>query len=125
MRLTEHCQRRPRDRGRYPPYERHGGGRLLFTRGTVDDKDNVVAALIRRCWSSSRDIHAAIALKRAWRRRAKRSNAHVRIEFMVNDHSRVIEAEVLPAEDGNVTRVGGDSGLRVQRAVEHFAYRWE
>ena len=90
----------------YPPFAatRHGG--YVYGRGTVDDKDNVVAALMvmltlkRLNVPLDRDV---IFLAEA----GEEGSTQVGIEYMVNEHLAAIEAEYCFAEGGRVTRQNG------------------
>lgn len=90
----------------FPPWSATRDGGWVHSRGSVDDKDNVVAALMvmltlkRGSVPLERDV---IFLAEA----GEEGTTRVGIQFMVNQHLPEIEAEYCLAEGGNVTRVGG------------------
>ena len=90
----------------HPPFSATRDGGYVYGRGTVDDKDNVVAVLMtllmlkRQKVPLSRDV---IALFEAGEEGATR----VGIQFMVNQHYAAIDAEYCLAEGGGVTRQDG------------------
>ncbi|MGE4064518.1 MAG: M20/M25/M40 family metallo-hydrolase [Rhodospirillaceae bacterium] len=91
---------------KHGPFSAHREGGHIYGRGTVDDKDNVVAALMtmldlkRRKVPLDRDV---IFLAESGEEGATQYG----IEFMVNEHFPEIEAEYCLAEGGNVSREGG------------------
>jgi acetylornithine deacetylase/succinyl-diaminopimelate desuccinylase-like protein len=91
---------------KHGPFSAHREGGHIYGRGTVDDKDNVVAALMtmldlkRRKVPLDRDV---IFLAEA----GEEGATQLGIEFMVNQHLPEIEAEYCLAEGGNVSREGG------------------
>jgi acetylornithine deacetylase/succinyl-diaminopimelate desuccinylase-like protein len=90
----------------HPPFSATREGGYVYSRGTVDDKDNVVAVLMvmltlkRQNVPLDRDV---IALFEAGEEGAVR----VGIQFMVNQHFEAINAEYCIAEGGGVTRQNG------------------
>jgi acetylornithine deacetylase/succinyl-diaminopimelate desuccinylase-like protein len=90
----------------FPPFSATRDGGFIYSRGSVDDKDNVVAALMvmltlkRLGVPLDRDV---IFLAEA----GEEGTTRVGIQFMVNQHLPEIEAEYCLAEGGNVTRTGG------------------
>jgi acetylornithine deacetylase/succinyl-diaminopimelate desuccinylase-like protein len=90
----------------YPPFggERHGG--YVYGRGTVDDKDNLVAGLMlmlslkRSAAALDRDV---IFLAES----GEEGAPHVGAQFMVDEHFDAIAAEFCLAEGGGVQRRGG------------------
>ncbi len=90
----------------HPPFSATRDGGYVYARGAVDDKDNVVAALMvmlqlkRLGIVLDRDV---IFLAEA----GEESNTKVGIDFMVNEHWADIEAEFCFAEGGGVTRKDG------------------
>jgi acetylornithine deacetylase/succinyl-diaminopimelate desuccinylase-like protein len=91
----------------HPPFSATRQGGYVYSRGTVDDKDNVVAVLMvmltlkRLNVPLDRDV---IALFEAGEEGATR----VGIQFMVNQHFSAIDAEFCYAEGGGVTRQNGE-----------------
>ncbi len=90
----------------HPPFSATRAGGYVYARGSVDDKDNVAAALMvmlllkRQNVPLDRDV---IFLAEA----GEEGNTRVGIQFMVNQHFGEIDAEFCLAEGGNVTREGG------------------
>jgi acetylornithine deacetylase/succinyl-diaminopimelate desuccinylase-like protein len=90
----------------HPPFSATRDGGYVYARGSVDDKDNVVAALMvmlqlkRLNTPLDRDV---IFLAES----GEESNTKVGIEFMVNEHWAEIDAEYCFAEGGGVTRKDG------------------
>jgi acetylornithine deacetylase/succinyl-diaminopimelate desuccinylase-like protein len=90
----------------FPPFGATRDGGYIYGRGTVDDKDNVVAALMtmlalkRQNVPLDRDV---IFLAEAGEEGATR----IGIQYMVNQHLPEIDAEFCFAEGGGVTRQDG------------------
>ena len=90
----------------HPPFSATREGGYVYGRGSVDDKDNVVASLMvmiqlkRMNISLDRDV---IFLAES----GEESNTSVGIEYMVNEHWSEIEAEFCFAEGGGVIRKDG------------------
>jgi acetylornithine deacetylase/succinyl-diaminopimelate desuccinylase-like protein len=90
----------------HPPFSATRDGGYVYGRGTVDDKDNVVAGLMamlqlkRLKVPLDRDV---IFLTEA----GEEGTVRVGIQFMVNQHFPTIDAEFCIAEGGNISRVGG------------------
>jgi acetylornithine deacetylase/succinyl-diaminopimelate desuccinylase-like protein len=94
------------EKWRLGPFSATRDGGYVYGRGTVDDKDNVVAALMamltlkRLQVPLDRDV---IFLAESGEEGATR----VGIEYMVNNHLDAIRAEFCYAEGGGVTRQNG------------------
>jgi len=90
----------------FPPFSATRDAGYVYSRGSVDDKDNVVAALMvmltlkRLSVPLDRDV---IFLAEA----GEEGTTRVGIQFMANQQFPEIEAEYCFAEGGNVTRQGG------------------
>ncbi len=90
----------------HPPFSAHREGGYIYGRGTVDDKDNVAAALMallmfhRARASFDRDV---IFLFEA----GEEASTRVGIDFMIANHWPEIEAEICLAEGGGVRRREG------------------
>jgi acetylornithine deacetylase/succinyl-diaminopimelate desuccinylase-like protein len=90
----------------HPPFSATREGGYVYARGSVDDKDNVVAALMvmlqikRLNIALDRDV---IFLAES----GEEGNTSVGIEYMVNNHWPEIEAEFCFAEGGGVRRKEG------------------
>jgi len=91
---------------KHPPFSATREGGYIYARGTVDDKDNVTAALMtmlmlkRSGVPLDRDV---IFLAEA----GEEGNVRFGIEFMVREHFAEIDAEFCLAEGGGVVRTGG------------------
>ena len=90
----------------HPPFGAVRDGGYVYGRGTVDDKDNVAAALMvmltlkRQNVRLDRDV---IFLAES----GEEGSTRVGIQFVVNQHFPKVDAEYCLAEGGSVTRVGG------------------
>jgi acetylornithine deacetylase/succinyl-diaminopimelate desuccinylase-like protein len=90
----------------HPPFSADRDGGYIYGRGTVDDKDNVVASLMtmlllkRNKVPLDRDV---IFLAEA----GEEGTTRVGIKFMTEQHFPSIEAEYCLAEGGGVSRSGG------------------
>jgi len=111
----------------HPPFSATRDGGWVYGRGTVDDKDNVVTALMtmlllqRTRTPLDRDV---IFLAEA----GEEGSTRVGIQYMVNEHFPLIEAEFCLAEGGGVTREGGEARFasvqleeKIPRAIELVA----
>jgi acetylornithine deacetylase/succinyl-diaminopimelate desuccinylase-like protein len=91
----------------HPPFGATRDGGYVYGRGTVDDKDNVVAGLMtmlmlkREGVALDRDV---IFLAEA----GEEGSTRVGIQFMADQHFRSIDAEYCLAEGGSVSRVAGE-----------------
>jgi acetylornithine deacetylase/succinyl-diaminopimelate desuccinylase-like protein len=108
----------------HPPFGAVVADGYVYGRGTVDDKDNVVASLMtmlvlkRLNVPLDRDV---IFLAEA----GEEGSTRVGIQFMVNEHFPSIEAEYCIAEGGGITREGGQvkyasvqTAEKLPRAIE-------
>ena len=90
----------------FPPFSATRSGGYVYGRGTVDDKDNVTAALMtllllkRSGVALDRDV---IFLAEA----GEEGTTRVGIQFMAQQHFAEIDAEYCLAEGGGVLRSGG------------------
>ena len=90
----------------HPPFAAARDGGYVYGRGTVDDKDNVVAGLMvmlmlkRQNVPLDRDV---IFLAEA----GEEGSTRVGIQFVVNQHFAKVESEYCLAEGGGVTRQAG------------------
>jgi acetylornithine deacetylase/succinyl-diaminopimelate desuccinylase-like protein len=91
---------------KFPPFSATRDGGYVYGRGSVDDKDNVVACLMimltlkRLNVPLDRDV---IFLAES----GEESSTRVGIDYMVNEHFAEIDAEFALAEGGGVRREGG------------------
>ena len=90
----------------FPPFGAARDGGYIYGRGTVDDKDNLVAGLMlvltlkRNNTALDRDV---ILLAESGEEGAPEVGA----QFMVDDHFDAIDAEFCLAEGGGMVRTGG------------------
>ncbi len=90
----------------HPPFSANREGGYIYGRGTVDDKDNVVAALMtmltlkRLKVPLDRDV---IFLAES----GEEGSTRVGIQYMVNEHFDQIDAQYCLAEGGGVSRQNG------------------
>ncbi len=90
----------------HPPFGAVRDGGYVYGRGSVDDKDNVVAGLMAMLLLKRQNVpldRDVIFLAEA----GEEGSTRVGIQFMVNEHYPKIDAEYCLAEGGNVTRVAG------------------
>jgi acetylornithine deacetylase/succinyl-diaminopimelate desuccinylase-like protein len=103
----------------HPPFSAARDDGHIYGRGTVDDKDNVAAALMtmlllkRNLVALDRDV---IFLAES----GEEGDTHVGIEFMVERHYDTIDAEYCIAEGGSATRVAGDLRYVGVQTAEKF-----
>ncbi len=101
----------------FPPFSATLDGGWIYGRGTLDDKDNLVAALMtmvllkREGVALDRDV---ILLAEA----GEEGSTQVGIEHMVNEHFASIDAEYCLAEGGSVVRQNGQVHYASVQAVE-------
>lgn len=106
----------------HPPFSATREGGYVYGRGTVDDKDNVVAGLMvllelkRRSVALDRDV---IFLAEA----GEEASTEWGIQFMVGKHWPEIEAEYCFAEGGSVTRTDGRIRFVSIQTSEKIPYR--
>jgi len=90
----------------FPPFSATRNGGYVYGRGTVDDKDNVTAALMTMLLLKRSNVPLArdvIFLAEA----GEEGSTRVGIQFMVQQHFSEIDAEYCLAEGGSVPRSGG------------------
>jgi acetylornithine deacetylase/succinyl-diaminopimelate desuccinylase-like protein len=108
----------------FPPFSATRDGGYVYGRGTVDDKDNVVAALMvmlqlkRLAVPLDRDV---IFLAEA----GEEGSTRIGIRFMVEQHFDEIDAEFCLAEGGGVTREGGEARFASVQTLEKVPYAVE
>lgn len=101
----------------HPPFAGVREGGYVYGRGTVDDKDNVIAhvmtmLLIKRLnVKLDRDVILLIEA-------GEEGSSRLGIQFMVNQHFSEIDAEFCYAEGGGVTRTGGEVKFARVQTVE-------
>jgi acetylornithine deacetylase/succinyl-diaminopimelate desuccinylase-like protein len=90
----------------FPPFSATRDGGYVYGRGTVDDKDNVAAALMTMLLLKRSEValdRDVIFLAEA----GEEGTTRVGIQFMVQQHFAEIDAEYCLAEGGSVLRTGG------------------
>jgi acetylornithine deacetylase/succinyl-diaminopimelate desuccinylase-like protein len=103
----------------HAPFSAARDGGHIYGRGTVDDKDNVTAALMtmlllkRNFVPLDRDV---IFLAES----GEEGTTEIGIEFMVEQHFDAIDAEFCIAEGGSATRVDGDTRYVGVQTAEKF-----
>jgi len=101
----------------HPPFGGVRDGGYIYGRGTVDDKDNVVANVMtmlmlkRLGVKLDRDVILLIEA-------GEEGSSRLGIQFMGNQHFAEIDAEFCYAEGGGVTRTGGDVKFARVQTVE-------
>jgi acetylornithine deacetylase/succinyl-diaminopimelate desuccinylase-like protein len=108
----------------FPPFSATRDGGYVYGRGTVDDKDNVAAALMTMVLLKRLNVPLArdvIFLAEA----GEEGTTRVGIQFMVQQHFSEIDAEFCLAEGGSVARIGGrvryasvQSAEKIPHAIE-------
>src|SRR5262245_32118408 len=91
---------------KFPPFAATRDGGYVYGRGTIDDKDNVVAVLMTMLTLKRQNVpldRDVIFLAEA----GEEGSTRVGIEFIVNQHFPQVDAEYCLAEGGSVTRTGG------------------
>jgi acetylornithine deacetylase/succinyl-diaminopimelate desuccinylase-like protein len=90
----------------FPPFSAQRDGGYVYGRGTVDDKDNVVASLMTMLLLKRQNVpldRDVIFLAEA----GEEGTVRVGIQFMVEQHFPTIDAEFCLAEGGGLSREGG------------------
>jgi acetylornithine deacetylase/succinyl-diaminopimelate desuccinylase-like protein len=106
---------------KFSPFSATRDGGYVYSRGSVDDKDNLVACLMvmlllkRLNVPLDRDV---IFLAEA----GEEGSTRVGIQFMANLQYPDIDAEYCFAEGGNVTRVGGQVKYASVQTLEKIPY---
>jgi acetylornithine deacetylase/succinyl-diaminopimelate desuccinylase-like protein len=101
----------------FPPFSAARDGGYIYGRGTLDDKDNVTAALMTMLLLKRLNVpldRDVIFLAEA----GEEGTTRVGIQFMVNQHFGEIDAEYCLAEGGGVSRVAGRAKYASVQALE-------
>jgi acetylornithine deacetylase/succinyl-diaminopimelate desuccinylase-like protein len=92
---------------KHPPFSATREGGYVYGRGSVDDKDNLTAALVTMVLLKRLNVALArdvIFLAES----GEEGNSNFGIQFMVSQHFPEIEAEYCLAEGAGVTRINGE-----------------
>jgi acetylornithine deacetylase/succinyl-diaminopimelate desuccinylase-like protein len=101
----------------HPPFSATRDGGYVYGRGTLDDKDNVVASMMMLLMLKRMNVpldRDVIFLAEA----GEEGSTRVGIQFMVNQHFPEIEAEYCLAETGGVMREGGEVKYATVQTLE-------
>ena len=101
----------------HPPVGGVREGGYIYGRGTVDDKDNVIAHVMTMLMLKRLNVKLdrdVILLIEA----GEEGTTRVGIQFMVNQHFAEIDAEFCYAEGGSLTRTGGEVKYARVQTVE-------
>jgi len=101
----------------HPPFGAVREGGYVYGRGTVDDKDNVVANVMTMLMLKRMNVKLdrdVILLIEA----GEEGSSRLGIQFMANQHFPEIDAEFCYAEGGGVTRTGGEIKFARVQTVE-------
>ena len=103
----------------FPPFSAAREGGWVYGRGTLDDKDNVTAALMTMLMLKRLNVpldRDVIFLAEA----GEEGTTRVGIQFMVNQHFAAIDAEYCIAESGSVSRTGGEARFASVQTLERI-----
>ena len=101
----------------FPPFSSARDGGYIYGRGTIDDKDNVVANLMTLLMLKRLNVpldRDVIFLAEA----GEEGASSLGVQFMANQHFDSIDAEFCFAEGGNGTRTGGQMKFASVQTVE-------
>ena len=105
----------------HPPFSATRDGGYVYGRGAVDDKDNVVTALMTMLMLKRMNVpldRDVIFLAES----GEEGSTRVGIQFLVNQHYPAIDAEYCLAEGGGVTRQGGTVAFASVQTLEKIPY---
>ena len=101
----------------FPPHSAARDGGWIYGRGTVDDKDNLVAALMTMVLLKRQNVELerdVILLAES----GEEGSTQIGIQFMVNEHFDSIDAEYCLAEGASVVRQNGEVFYASVQTVE-------
>ncbi|MCB1648019.1 MAG: M20/M25/M40 family metallo-hydrolase [Gammaproteobacteria bacterium] len=101
----------------FPPHSATRDGGWIYGRGTVDDKDNLVAALMTLVMLKRQNVpleRDVILLAES----GEEGSTQIGIQYMVDNHLDAIEAEFCLAEGGSVVRQNGEVFYASVQTVE-------
>jgi len=102
---------------KFPPFSATRDGGYVYARGTVDDKDNLTAALMTMLLLKRQNVpldRDVIFLSEA----GEEGSSGIGIGYMVKDQFPLIDAEYCIAEGGGVVRIGGDVKYSTVQTLE-------
>jgi acetylornithine deacetylase/succinyl-diaminopimelate desuccinylase-like protein len=105
----------------HPPFGAVREGGYVYGRGAVDDKDNVVTALMTMLLLKRLNVpldRDVIFLAES----GEEGSTRIGIQFLANQHYPTIDAEYCFAEGGNVTRQGGKVAFASVQTLEKIPY---
>jgi acetylornithine deacetylase/succinyl-diaminopimelate desuccinylase-like protein len=109
---------------KFPPFSATRDGGYVYARGTVDDKDNLTAALMTMLLLKRQNVpldRDVIFLSEA----GEEGSSGIGIDYMVKDRFADIEAEYCIAEGGGVVRIGGEVKYATVQTLEKIPRRIE
>ena len=102
---------------KFPPFSATRDGGYVYARGTVDDKDNLTAALMTMLLLKRQNVpldRDVIFLSEA----GEEGSSGLGIGYMVKDQFPLIDAEYCIAEGGGVVRIGGEVRYATVQTLE-------
>ena len=102
---------------KFPPFSATRDGGYVYARGTVDDKDNLTAALMTMLLLKRQNVpldRDVIFLSEA----GEEGSSGIGIGYMVKDQFPLIDAEYCIAEGGGVVRIGGEVKYATVQTLE-------
>jgi len=101
----------------FPPFSATRDGGYVYGRGTVDDKDNVVAALMTALTIKRLNIPLDRDLVFLFEA-GEEGSTRIGIQFMVDQHFSEIDSEFCLAEGGGIARQGGRTTYATIQTLE-------